>query len=111
MCAYFLYQAYEIWSNQEKWASRMMSNYKGFEKWWNKQLCKDATLKNFLWQVPAYGDVSPQRSRICLVFMYCNLVGALLLSGANEWSGVGSAVLFLAFTVQQLVASGALAEK
>ena len=89
----------------------MMSNYNGFEKWWNKQLCKDETLKNFLWQVPAYGVVSPQRSRVCLVFMYCNLIGALLLSGANEWSGVGSLVCLVAFSVLQLVSSGAIAEK
>jgi hypothetical protein len=38
MSSYFMYQAYEIFFNKEKWAGSLYSAYGNFEEWWNKQL-------------------------------------------------------------------------
>ena len=38
LSCYFLYQAYEIFFNKEKWASSFYSAYGNFESYYNKQI-------------------------------------------------------------------------
>lgn len=51
LSSYFLYQAYEIYYNKEKWASSFYSAYGNFEEYWNKHFKKNL-LREFQYGLP-----------------------------------------------------------
>lgn len=46
LSAFFIYQAYEIFFNKDKWASSFYSAYGNFEEYWNKHL-RPTLMKEF----------------------------------------------------------------
>ena len=51
LCAYFLYNCYEIYNAKDKWASSFYSAYGNFESWWNKQF-KRRLMNEFAFTAP-----------------------------------------------------------
>ena len=51
LISYFAYNAYEIYSNKDKWASSFYSAYGNFESWWNKHF-KRNLWKDFQYSMP-----------------------------------------------------------
>ena len=78
MVSYFLYQAYEIFFQTEKWASSFYSAYGSFELNWNKNV-KPTLPKGFDFKVPEQKLIYPWKQKIAIVIGYAYLAGSLLM--------------------------------
>ena len=78
LCSFFMFQAYTIFTNQEKWASSFYSAYGNFEEWWNK------SFKRYLWQEFAYSlppqrEMYPFKYKATIVMGYMYGIASILL--------------------------------
>ena len=87
MCSYFIYQAYEIFMNKDKWASSLYSAYGNFETWWNKHF-KRLVMEEFAYTMPDQHDLYPYKAKITLGLGYLFGVGSLLLLTGEKWSAL-----------------------
>ena len=89
LSAYFLYQAYEIFFNKEKWASSFYSAYGNFEEYWNKHLIK-SLMKEFQYKMPVQKQLYPYKQKAAMFTGYFYGFGSILL-----WTGEKFAPLIL----------------
>jgi len=87
LCAYFGYQAYEIFFNKEKWASSLYSAYGNFEEWWNKSF-KRLVWKEFAYTMPNQRDFYPYKQKATLILGYMYGFGSLLLLTGEKWAAL-----------------------
>lgn len=85
MSSYFLYQAYEVFFNKEKWASSLYSAYGKFEEYWNKHLRK-RLINEFSYSVPAQKAVYPYKYKASLIMGYLYGFGGLFLWTGERWA-------------------------
>ena len=83
--AFFIYQAYEIYTNKDKWASSFYSAYGSFESWWNKQF-KRTMMKEFAYDMPDQSLLRPYKAKIALGMGYGCAFGSLLLWTGEKWA-------------------------
>uniref|UniRef100_A0A7S3MNW6 Uncharacterized protein n=1 Tax=Favella ehrenbergii TaxID=182087 RepID=A0A7S3MNW6_9SPIT len=107
LCAYFAYQAFEIYSSKDKWASQFYSNYGSFESWWNKQF-KRTIPKEFAYTLPDQKLLYPYKAKAALLFGYCCAFGSLLLWSGEKWA---SLILMIPDAAYALVIHGPMEGK
>ena len=89
MCAIFAYQAFEIYTKKDKWASNFYSSYGTFESWWNRSF-KRELMNEFAYSMPDQKELQPYKAKAALIFGYGLGFGSLLL-----WTGEKFASLIL----------------
>ena len=87
LAAYFIYQAYEIYFNKEKWASSLYSAYGNFEEFWNKNLKKNL-IKELQYGLPKQKEVYIYKHKAAMIMGYLYGFGALLLLTGEKWASL-----------------------
>ena len=87
MTSYFLFQAYEIFMNKDKWASSFYSAYGNFEMWWNKHF-KRLVWNEFAYEMPDQRDMYPFKAKVALALGYGYGFGTLLLLTGEKWAAL-----------------------
>ena len=105
--AVFIYQAYEIYSNKDKWASSFYSAYGSFETWWNKQF-KRVMMKEFAYDMPDQRIFNPYRAKIAMGMGYCCAFGSLLLWTGEKWAAM---ILLIPQIIYSAIINGPLHAK
>lgn len=85
VCSYFIWQAYEIFVQRDKWSSSLYSAYGNFETWWNKHF-KRYVMKEFAYTMPEQKSLHPYRNKVTMVFGYMYGFGTLLLFSGDKWA-------------------------
>ena len=107
LCAYFCFQAYEIYTNKNKWASSFYSSYGSFETWWNKNF-KRTVMNEFAYTMPDQKLLQPYKTKAALVYGYGNAFGSLLLLTGEKWA---SLILMIPAVAYALVIHGPIEQK
>ena len=107
LCAYFFYQAYEIYTAKDKWASTFYSNYGSFESWWNKQF-KRTVMNEFAYTMPDQRELYPYKAKVALFYGYACAFGSLLLFTGEKWA---SLILMISGSAYALIIHGPIQAK
>ena len=105
--ATFLYTAYDIYMNKDKWASSFYSAYGSFESWWNK-IYKRQILKEFAYTMPDQQLLRPYRAKAALCIMYASGLGSLLLWTGEKWAAM---ILLIPQIILSAIYHGPLQQK
>lgn len=97
--SYFLFQAYEIFFNKEKWASSLYSAYGNFAEWWNKSF-KRIVWNELAYTMPAQRDFYIYKHKATLILGYLFGIGSLLLLTGEA---LGAAIVMVPHAVYALL--------